>query len=168
MAIIGYVQDVLHNHAPTDDIKAGLAYLSTLTAETFAGLSPGATRRVELKGDALYAMHQVYATKGPDQEKFEAHRRYIDIQYVFEGHETIKIAALRDASPLTDYDAEKDFALFRVGDHSTLALHPGMVAIFFPEDVHAPGLDFRGMGLIRKTVVKVRFNKPLPESSGGA
>jgi len=159
MAIIGYVQDILRDQAPRADIKAGLAYLSTLTAESFAGLSPGETRRVEIKGDALYAVQQVYATRGPDQEKFEAHRGYIDIQYVFEGYEMIKIAALTDASPLTDYDAEKDFALFRVSDHSTFAMHPGMVAIFFPEDVHAPGLDFRGRGMVRKTVVKVRVNK---------
>lgn len=71
---------------------------------------------------------------------------------------SLKIAVLTDAPALSAYDEEKDYRFFQVRDYSTLSMPPGMVCVLFPADVHAPGLDSLGKGLIKKTVVKVRMN----------
>jgi biofilm protein TabA len=158
MACIGALPDIMKNHVFPEHISKGLRYLITLEASAFTGISAGEVKRVELAGDILFALNQVYETKAHDQEKFEAHRRYIDIQYIYEGHETLKLAFFENVAPLTEYDAEKDFSLYRVDTYSTISFKQGMVCILFPEDIHAPGLEFQGRGMIKKTVVKVRVN----------
>ncbi len=41
--------------------------------------------RIELDGKNLYVMVQEYTSKTPDQGKWEAHQRYIDLQYIVKG-----------------------------------------------------------------------------------
>jgi len=52
------------------------------------------------------------------------------------------------------YDTEQDYALYG-GDVSYLRLEQGMFAIFFPEDLHMPGIDHVASPVI-KVVVKVK------------
>jgi biofilm protein TabA len=158
MAVVGYLHEVMRNHVFPEKISTGLKYLANLEGGAFSGISAGEVRRVDLEGEALFALHQVYQTKPHDQARFEAHRRYIDIQYIYEGHETLKLASFDDASPLTEYDMEKDFSLYRVNDCSSISLKQGMVCILYPTDLHAPCLDYQGRNLIKKTVVKVLIN----------
>ncbi len=115
-------------------IETALAYL----AETdFHSVAPG---RHDLDGDRLYAMVQHYATKPPAGARWEAHRRYLDVQYVVQGSERIGWSSLEKNTALeTPYDAEKDVVFYRTsGD--LLLLTAGMFAIFAPQDIHAPGL----------------------------
>ncbi|HQP32312.1 MAG TPA: YhcH/YjgK/YiaL family protein [Deltaproteobacteria bacterium] len=108
MAVVGLLHDVLGNQAFSELIARGLKYLATLGEDAFSGLALGEVMREVLQGDALVALHQAYETRGPDQARFEAHQRSIDIQYLFEGRETLRLASLDDATPLSAYDAEKD------------------------------------------------------------
>jgi len=68
------------------------------------------------------------------------------------------LAFIDDATPVTEFDAEKDFRLYTAVDCSSIALKKGMVSILYPTDLHAPCLDFQGRSLIKKTVIKVRIN----------
>ena len=53
-----------------------------------------------------------------------------------------------------DYDADKDFWLFSDRPKLWCPVPPGVFAIFFPEDVHAP-LAAAPATALRKAVVKV-------------
>ena len=115
-----------------------------------ASLPPG---RYELDGINLYVMSQEYTTKLPEQGKWEAHRRYIDLQYIVSGTERIGYAHL---SRLTqgDYNSEKDFhALSGVGDYITLSA--GDFMLLFPEDAHMPGMAVGDPVPVKKVVVKI-------------
>ena len=79
-----------------------------------------------------------YNTKDKKKAKLEAHRKYIDIQYIHSGVELIGVAAFKDQIPITD-DTEKDLAFYE-GDASFIKLETGMFAIFFPDDLHMPGI----------------------------
>jgi YhcH/YjgK/YiaL family protein len=105
-------------------------------------------------------MVQRYRTKPVTDAVWEAHRRYIDIQYVAEGNERIGYAHLDDELPVRKvYDAEKDYALYEAnGDF--LAVTAGSFAIFAPHDIHAPGLAINGpesLSDVCKVVVKCRL-----------
>jgi YhcH/YjgK/YiaL family protein len=158
MAVVGYLHEVMKNQVFPEHITRGLMYLATLTDDAYSALAPGDVRRVELEGDSLFALNQVYETRDLDQAKFEAHQRYVDIQYMYEGHETVQLAFIDDAVPLTDYDKEKDFRLYHVDDYSSVCLKKGVVCILYPTDLHAPCLDYRSRGLVKKTVIKVRVD----------
>ena len=120
--------------------------------------NPDLPARVEIDGKAIYAMVQEYetATAGALM-KCEAHRAYLDIQYIATGEEMMGWAALDTLQNSTAYNPDKD-VLF--GEVAAAALTPvqvraGQAAIFFPEDAHAPKLAVGAPCAVRKIVVKV-------------
>ncbi|HEX6333121.1 MAG TPA: YhcH/YjgK/YiaL family protein, partial [Flavisolibacter sp.] len=52
------------------------------------------------------------------------------------------------------YNEEKDVTFFNDTPDTYFNLREGQFAIFFPGDVHAPGI---GEGIIRKLVIKVKL-----------
>jgi biofilm protein TabA len=151
------ILDRLENAAAYEGLAPRIAAaLRYLQGTDFAALADG---RYELDGDRLFAIVQRYQTKPSADAAWEAHRRYIDVQYVVEGAERIGYAALRDGlRAAKPYDAEKDVAFFDArGDLFELAV--GSFAIFGPQDVHAPGLAAgrpEAPGGVLKVVVKCR------------
>lgn len=131
--------------------------LHPLFAEGFRFIrEQGATAavgRCELAGGA-YALVQEYQTQPAAGALFESHRRFIDIQYVARGSETIYFATL-DQLKAGDYQPEKDYLPLE-GSGSALAMQAGDFAVFFPQDGHLPS-RFAGdrPGAVRKIVVKI-------------
>lgn len=107
----------------------------------------------------------VSVSRGPtrpvDEGLWEAHRQYIDIQYVVQGHERIDWADLAGARPGT-YNADKDFLPLDSRVNASLYLGPGQFAIFFPQDAHMPGLCLGKPEPVCKIVVKVAVDANCP------
>ena len=83
----------------------------------------------------------------------EAHRRYIDIQYVISGDEEMGWRPVPDCQNITHpYSEQREVTLFGDDSISWFAVPPGKFALFFPEDAHAP---LAGTGLLHKAVAKV-------------
>ena len=92
-----------------------------------------------------------------EKQVLEVHRDYIDVQILLEGRETMGWKALEDViDEVKPYDPEGDCALYADRPTSWLHLVPGQVAVFFPEDAHAPVI---GEGKIRKMIAKVKIEK---------
>lgn len=74
-----------------------------------------------------------------------------------QGEETIGWSIGKEGlQPDKPYDTEKDFCLYgEVPGETLIRLAPGMFAVFFPEDIHRPGLCESAPGTIRKIVVKI-------------
>jgi len=127
------------------------AALDYLCAGDFTRLLPG---RHELDGDRLFAIVQRYRTKPLVDAVWEAHRRYLDVQYVAEGIERMGYVPLDARLAIKQpYDAGKDVVLFDAwGDLFEVAA--GSFAIFAPQDVHAPGL-VAGPSAVPAEVLKV-------------
>ncbi len=136
--------------APAPHFDAAFAFLRTLAADFPLG-------RHDIAGDDCFALVQTYTTKPIADAKFEAHRKYIDIQFIQSGQETLLWAPLAGLAETKAYDPEKDYALFAAPAHATpIRLHAGDFAIFYPEDAHAPTLQLDGPTEVRKVVIKVR------------
>ncbi|MFC5700621.1 YhcH/YjgK/YiaL family protein [Cohnella faecalis] len=115
--------------------------------------------RIEIDGDRLYVNVMTFDAKSPKDQVAEKHERYIDVQYLIDGEETIGWFPLREElEPSKPYVEEDDYALYApAGDEVPLRLAPGMFAIFFPHDIHRPGMGEKG-GKIKKAVAKVRMD----------
>jgi YhcH/YjgK/YiaL family protein len=112
--------------------------------------------RYDLDGERLYAIvaDDVHTNKA---NPLEAHRRYIDVQVAVRGSFVVQWKALQDCtSPLQAYDAEKDMLLMADEATTTLTLVPGIAAVFYPEDAHAPQPPAES---VRKVVFKVAVGK---------
>ena len=69
--------------------------------------------RHDLDGDNCFALVQTYATKPLAEAKFESHRKYIDIQFIQTGSETLLWSPLAALTKITEpYEAAKDIAFY--------------------------------------------------------
>ncbi len=155
MAIFGNIHDIAKRIGFDNRIVDGLTYLMELTPDSFSELTEGDPQKISLDGDRLFAINQVYRTKPLAEVKFEGHRKYIDLQYVFDGFETIQSGSLADCRPNSEYNENNDVQFFTSSFFSSIALKANMVCLLYPEDIHAPGLILEETGMVKKSVVKV-------------
>jgi len=128
-------------------IAQGLQFLADTD---LASLAQG---RHELDGTRLYALVSDYTPKPPAEGRWEAHRRYLDLQYLVSGVERMGVAPASRMRE-TSYDAERDLAwLDGAGDFLTLGA--GQFMLLWPGDAHMPGIDAGVPGPVRKLVVKI-------------
>jgi YhcH/YjgK/YiaL family protein len=129
-------------------LRMGLRWLQETD---LLALSPS---RIELAGDRVFAMIQHYETKPVAKGAWEAHRKYLDIQYVAEGQELMGYANLGSMAA-GSYDAEKDFLLLQ-GQGSFVTLTAGMFTILLPEDAHMPQIAVGDVpSPVKKVVLKI-------------
>jgi YhcH/YjgK/YiaL family protein len=111
--------------------------------------------KYEIDGENIFALISEYKTKSEQEGKLEAHRKYIDVQYVISGEEKMGYVPLNGQQILEPYKEENDIVFFK-GDKSFTKVSEGMFAIFFPEDVHMPGISTGKILDVKKLVIKVR------------
>jgi len=109
--------------------------------------------RTEIDGDRLFVIIDRKEGRGRAGARLEAHRRYIDIQYTVHGEEEIGWTALAAcAAPSAAFDAATDIVFFDDAASCWIGVPRGSLAIFFPDDAHAP---LAGVGALTKAIVKV-------------
>ena len=116
-------------------------------------------KRYDIEGDNLFATVSEYQSKNEESAKFEAHRKYIDIQYVISGKEIMNLAPISTLKEvLTPYDAVKDIEFITVSKVVNYKASPSNFFIFFPDDAHRPGLKDGSNSPVRKIVIKVKVD----------
>lgn len=115
--------------------------------------------RHDIDSDNLYVSITDYNTKNEEDANYEAHRKYMDIQYVASGMEMIDITPLSQKDSVYQaYDETKDIEFFSVKGGKAFKADPEVFFIFFPEDAHKPGLKIDSLAPVRKVVVKVKID----------
>jgi len=112
--------------------------------------------KYEIEGNDIFAMVNEYNTKDATEGKLESHRNYLDVQYVAKGAEQIGYIPFNEQKPEIDYNIENDVTFYS-GEKSFTKLEEGMFAIFFPTDIHMPGIKLDVPVKVKKVVVKVKI-----------
>lgn len=114
-----------------------------------------AAGRHDIDGDRMFVLIDHKEGRGRDGARLEAHRKYIDIQYTFEGMEEIVWSPLDACRPPSGgFDEANDIGFFNDDRPATwVSVPPGLFAIFLPHDAHAP---LAGRGLLKKAIIKIR------------
>lgn len=107
----------------------------------------------QIEGDNIFYIVDEYKTKPSAEMKLEAHRKYIDIHVVISGSEHIGHEFLSDQKVVKNYDETNDYALYD-GSATFFKLMPGSFAIFYPNDLHMPGVGDLKTN-VKKLVMKV-------------
>jgi YhcH/YjgK/YiaL family protein len=116
-------------------------------------------KRYDIDGDNLFATVSEYLTKNEETTNFEAHRKYIDIQYVISGKEFMNVMPLKKAKQeVIPYDITKDIEFMKFEKAVKHAATPSNFFIFFPDDAHRPGLKETVNSPVRKIVIKVKID----------
>ena len=91
--------------------------------------------------------------KAPDLA--EAHRKYLDIQYIVKGQEVVGYADLADCTLEGEFNEAKDIGKYS-GPFEYITIREGMCYVAFPEDAHMPGRHLEVPNDFVKVVVKLK------------
>lgn len=122
-------------------------FLKNLTIETPVG-------HYEID-EKIYVNIDVYNTKSIADCRFEAHKKYIDIQMLLQGQEEIDILSADTLIVSEKYDENRDVMFFENSDKipDKIQLEPFKFAYILPSEAHKPQI---GNGQeVKKVVAKI-------------
>lgn len=128
-------------------IETGLRYLETTD---FSSVEPG---KYDID-NGCHVIVQNYLTKPREEKRWEAHQKYIDIQFIADGAELMGYADIRTLRVIEKYNESKDVTWLE-GAGSFFTIRAGVFVILFPDDAHMPGVEIAAPDNVRKVVVKV-------------
>ncbi len=162
MSIHGSLDTVRAQAPKTEAFATAFAYFDEL-------FRPGSTANLRVKGIALddvvktelgagvFVMEQAYPTRLRADGFFESHKKFIDIQVIFEGEELMEVADIARMTAKQPYNEKRDLIIYEDSTESSLLrVYVGQAAVFFPSDAHMPTLRVRADAVnVRKCVVKI-------------
>ena len=117
-------------------------------------LDPNALEaKYEIDGSNIYAFSSSYETLPAAQRKIEAHRNYLDIQYIASGEEAIGYAPVQCLPVSEPYKTDVEF--YDTKEDILIPAQAGTFMIFYPQDAHRPGCTWKKTAQVKKVVVKI-------------
>lgn len=134
----------------SEDIYEGLKFLKNATPDLACGVHEINPR--------VKAIVSEYETKPVNENGYEAHKKFIDIQYLLKGKEKNYCLPIEKLKETKAYSAEKDAAFYEAEvPAQELMLGYGSFAIYWPQDGHMPGLNADEAERVKKVVIKVEL-----------
>lgn len=124
--------------------------LTAVSSIDFSKLKPAT---YQLSNGLFYSLSE-YTSKDISEAKLEAHRKYIDIQFIVSGEEKIGYKFNNELQIASEYNEETDLKFFD-GYGELFTLKKNHFAVFFPQDAHAPQIAVDEPSNVIKVVVKV-------------
>ena len=124
---------------PFKDIKRYEAVIPGLAeaVEAIEKLTDLTPRTIELSGRNKILV-QANTTKAAEGQLLEAHREFLDIQYILKGGETVGWAPIDTLTLDGEFNTAKDKGMY-AGQCDFLDIRAGYCYVVFPEDAHMPG-----------------------------
>ncbi len=135
----------------SEHIKLGLEYLADTD---FSVLANG---KYKISGNEVFAIVQDYLSKPIAEGQFEAHKKYIDIQYIVKGEEQIGVLGIENFSESTNYDENKDIVFLSPNTNCMpefVQIKAKEFLILFPNDAHKPSIATKSPSYVKKIVIK--------------
>ena len=108
-----------------------------------------------IQGDEIFIMVQEYDTLDAATEQMEAHRKFIDVQYMIQGTELVGHDVLHNQTISRPYNSNDDFLLVSNKPAFFSAFNQGTFMVFFPTDLHMPCIINGHSSKAKKAVIKV-------------
>ena len=110
----------------------------------------------EIQGKDIYAQVFDAQTEPADKKRPEVHEKYLDVQFLASGKERLGFTPDTGNYVVDERIDERDLIFYKdVENEGFIEATPGCFCIFFPTDVHRPGVASGDSMTVRKVVVKV-------------
>ena len=104
-------------------------------------------------GRFMVGMHTSRSAEG---EQAEAHRRFLDIQYVLSGQDVVGWNSINHMTPAGEFNVEGDIGFFD-GEVEMIRIPAGYCYVVFPEDAHLPDCHIDQPMDFLKYVIKIEL-----------
>ena len=143
------ITDKLVNIDKYSEIPANIkAFIKGLSKDLQVG-------RLNISDDD-YANVDEYTTKTHDNCRFEAHKKYADIQILLSGTERLDYSTSK--GHITEsYDENRDVMFAEAKETASVILDGTNFVMYFPEELHKPQMCVDNPEKIKKIVVKVKI-----------
>lgn len=110
-----------------------------------------------LEGEKMFVILDEYKTISRDYKKAEMHRKFIDVQFIISGEESMGFDfETENDQPSENYSPEKDVALYdKINKENYFTVQKNMYIVFYPGEIHRPGCSLEGEVNVRKAIVKI-------------
>lgn len=115
-------------------------------------LKPG---KNDIDKENIFLLKNEYRTEREFAEALEAHKKYLDVQLILEGEEIIEWEFFNNHEIIEDYNEEHDYSFFKPLNTTKLRMSKGKFCVFFPNDLHMPGIKSLETSAVKKVVYKV-------------
>lgn len=134
----------------SDDIYEGLTFLRDAATDIDNGIYQ--------LNPHVKAIVSEYETKTENENGFEAHRQFIDIQALLKGEERIDFLPIEKLKETKPYSEDNDVAFYSADiTPQELMIGDGYFAILYPHDAHMPQLCVNEPMKVKKVVIKVEI-----------
>lgn len=134
----------------SEDIFEGLKFLKNATPDLECGVHEINPR--------VKAIVSEYETKAVNENGYEAHKKFIDIQYLLKGIEKDCCLPVEKLKVTKSYKEEIDAAFYEADlPAQELMLGDKYFAIYWPQDGHMPCLSADGAEKVKKVVMKIEI-----------
>lgn len=146
-----YANDDLKKYP--NSLQEALRYIQ---AHDFTKMDEG---KYPIDGDRIYAKVFDLTSKSIAETHPEVHKQYIDVQFWVTGREKIGYAPLKADYRVLEAHTDQDlYFLDTIEDETLMDAVQGDYMIFFPNDIHRPGVTDAEPLHYRKVVVKVHID----------
>lgn len=148
------IVDKIENAKLYSSISPRIAKALQILASKDIGKAPEGKNEVD--GANLFYLVQKYTTKPRNEGQMEAHKKYIDIQFVMDATESIFVEDISACKVAIPYDEKNEAAMYDVPKkYSEVYLTKGTFCILFPQDGHLPCRTAVNESKVHKIVFKV-------------
>lgn len=113
-----------------------------------------ASGKYPIDGDQVFASVTDNVDKPFENTKWEAHKKYIDLQYIIKGKEKMGEASFENEKVVKPYDAAHDVALYEIDKGKYYVADPTTFYLFFPSTTHRPSIMV-DTNKVKKLVIKI-------------
>ena len=122
--------------------------------------------QIDIDGERLFVRVMEYIPKPANENKFETHRIYADLQYDVSGIELMQTAPTQSLTSLGAYNPkEGDYEFFELcrglinQTPTDLVVRTGDFTVFYPGEAHRPSCLYKNFSeMIKKLVFKIKIN----------
>lgn len=141
------------------DYKLPAALLKAINYLKDNDFSKFETGVYEIEGKDIFAQVFDIQTLPIEDIYPEVHKKYIDVQYLVSGKEKIGFSNDSGEYEVSEFYKDRDLIFYKnVENEGFIEARPGCYSIFFPSDIHRPGIISDKSMKIRKVVVKVKLD----------
>jgi len=116
-----------------------------------------ATGHHKIFSDRVFAIVEDGPGRDKNDAELEAHEKYIDIQLVVAGVDSIGWKLTLSCKQVSKaYDSKMDIQFFKDEPDLWLPVQTGQFVILFPEDAHMPMIS---SGQLRKVIIKIAMDQ---------